>query len=139
MHRIAVCALLLVLAGCAATAGPPLPQTIEDPPPAEWRAKLAAHVKATFKDPASIRDAAIAAAPVPEIVPAQLQHTLRPRWVVCFAANAKNGFGGYNGLTVYQATFRDGQVLAVHPARDMGPACNGVALQPFPEINGAGV
>ena len=139
MHRISICALALALAGCAAAAGPPLPQTIEDLPPTEWRAKLAAHVKASFKDPSSIRDAAIAAAPVPEMVPAQVQHFMRPRWVVCFAANARNGFGGYNGLTVYQATFRGDQVLSVHPARDMGATCNGVQLHPFPEINGAGV
>ena len=137
MQRISACVLSLAIAGCAADAGPPLPQSLAEPPPVEWRAKLAAHVKATFKDVASIRDAAIAREPVAEIVPAQVQNVMRPRWVVCFAANARNGFGGYSGPTVYQATFRDGHVLAVHRAADQGTTCNSVPLQPFPEINGA--
>lgn len=108
-----------------------------DPHPADWRAKVAASIKASWKDPASIRDAQVAA-PVPESAPADIARIVGQRWVVCVSLNAKNSFGGYAGRTMYHIPIKDGQILPAHPASEMGPTCGGAKLAPFPEVNGRG-
>lgn len=143
MHKTFLGLIAIALAGCASpgggltTASAPAPKTIQEPYPTEWRHKVAAFVKANWKDPASIRDAELAA-PVVEIIPANLNIAFAPRWVVCVSLNAKNSFGGYTGKTMHQVLMRDNRVLAVQPASQMGPTCDNAKLEPFSEINGSG-
>jgi hypothetical protein len=79
---IGVC---LILAGCAT------PADGTGPYPANYRQIVSEHVRATFFDPYSIRDAQIAA-PKADGAP-----VLTPGWVVCMRANAKNRLGAYIG------------------------------------------
>ena len=80
---------------------------------------MAAYIKANWKDPASIREAEIAA-PVEEIVPAEYRSQFAPRWVVCLRLNAKNSYGGYTGRTMYHVLMRGNEVLSAQPADKMG-------------------
>lgn len=120
-HWIAVAAALGVT-GCA---GAPWPQAQAVPPPANYRAAVAAHVKATFVDPYSIRDASISA-------PIAGTSLMGPVWTVCMRANAKNRLGAYAGLKETSFTFRDGQIMADDQYAAI--TCAAAAYEPFAEV-----
>lgn len=131
MKRIIACTLLL--AGCASA--PPLTtQTtaaaVPPPPPANYRAMIKERVVATFKDPYSIRDAAISA---PKFEPPN-EIWKSGSWIVCFKATAKNSFGGYTGAEYRAATFEDGKLVAFIDYPVWLADCAQMPMEPFPEI-----
>lgn len=93
-----------------------------------YRAKAAAVIRSTIRDPASIRDAYISA-----LLPAG---SGRPDIeMACVRLNARNGFGGMTGPTNLFVNFHEGQ--AVGAAEDDGGACDKFAVnQPFNEVMG---
>src|SRR5262249_53195010 len=147
------CAIASAAMGCAApgsiptaavaappaqlAAAPVKKDPVQSPYPKGWRAAVAAYVKTYWRDPPSIRNAAVAA-PVVEIFDEDLPKPDVGRWVVCLRMNSKNAFGGYTGLTLYQVIMVGDQVFKVWADSDWGKSCDGVKLAPFPEINGSG-
>ncbi len=126
---------LVVLAGCNTTVQPPAQAS---PPPANYRATVAAEVANAFFDPYSIRDAEISQ-PVyktgifdgTNLVPYQ-------GWAVCVRANAKNRFGAYSGRNFSLFLFNGEAVrMTLAGSEVQGQIdnhCANVQMQPFPEI-----
>jgi hypothetical protein len=83
MSKLIALALCGALAGCAST------QSASDFP-TDYRETIAQNKSTLFKDPGSVQDAMIG---VPK--------SSMLGWQVCLKANAKNGFGGYTGRTMY--------------------------------------
>jgi hypothetical protein len=110
-----------VLSGCAAqqqSAG------IAEPDyPIDYQQQIIRNKANLFKDPDSIRDAAIAS-PTPSMM----------GWQVCMQANAKNSFGGYTGRqTFIVQIYRNGAPPILLPTT-IYDSCSGFV--PFPEIEG---
>src|SRR4029079_12361303 len=99
--------LQMVLAGCAMQVEPP-----QEPPPANYRQIIAAHVRQTFLDPYSIRDANIAP-PKPgwAFVGGSLGQ-YKTGWAICLRVNAKNRMGAYTGAKESIYVIQDGRVVA---------------------------
>ena len=137
MKRLIALSATLLLGACA-SAGQietsAAPKKLE-PYAADWRQKVAAFVRASSREPASIRDAQISE-PLPEIQGPEIAKVMGPRWVVCVSLNSRNGLGGYTGRTMYHVAMRDGEVSSLFRASEMGPTCAGAKLVPFPEVNG---
>jgi hypothetical protein len=134
--------LLIVLGGCAANLPPPSPGVIQEPtevsaPPETGpppltaqaaRTALLAEKRRLWKDPDSIRDAAISP---PHYCPTQPSSVC-----VCVEANSRNGAGGFTGIItsifIFEGTkIVDGVEGVYAPARaKCGP------FQPFPALNG---
>lgn len=134
MRALAIVASSLI-AGCATSQGPVTGST--DPAPAEFRTKVQDRVKATWKDPYSIRDASIAP-PKRDDFPLPLPSGLWASgvWVSCIKANSKNSFGAYIGQKVHAAVFIDGQVAHILEAPRWDSFCADAVYAPFPEIEG---
>lgn len=131
---LAACAV--ALAGCqtdgggtATAAGSPA-----GPPPANYRQLAAAHVKSSFKDPYTIRDAEIAP-PKLAMGPSLNSDGFTTPWVVCMRANAKNSMGAYTGRKFTAIAISGDKVVNAWEAPEAtGFLCADLAYQPFPEI-----
>mgnify|MGYP000863016744 CR=1 FL=1 len=109
------------LAGCAGTNA-----SVSEPPP-DIRPAIVAHKSSLWKDPDSVRDAAIG--PVTRGIFG---------WKACLRANAKNSFGGFTGLkSVIVQTYDNGSPPVILDAT-IYDACGSVPYTPFPEVNGKG-
>jgi hypothetical protein len=95
------------------------------PPSADYRAEIAAHLRATLKDPSSIRDAMIGE-------PQQTWMGVAYRYTVCVRMNAKNSYGGYAGPQDHLVVFLDGRPFSVQEA--LSVQCGRAAYAPYPEL-----
>lgn len=137
-HWFLLGACAIALAGCQTDGGTTasVASTTADagPPPANYRKIAADYVKATFKDPYSIRDAEIAA-PKPGSGPSLNADGFKTPWVVCMRANAKNSMGAYTGRKISALAVSDNRVTnAWDETQYSRTVCEGVAYEPFPEI-----
>jgi hypothetical protein len=99
---VALLALLsaLALPGCSVNSA-----ESAGPRPSNWRELVREHVRATWYDPHSLRDAMIA-------LPVEGTFNFQTGWVICFRANGKNRFGAYTGLRTMGYLVRGGAVVA---------------------------
>lgn len=108
------------LAGCASNV-----RDSSETYPGDYKADALAARPTLFKDPSSVRDAAIGT-PTPNWL----------GWKACFRANAKNSFGGYVGLQMFTLQFyRNGSPPILLPVT-IYDGCQPNLLDPFPEMNG---
>jgi hypothetical protein len=96
------------------------------PAPPDAKAILLAHKAELWKDPDSIKDAAIAAP----------KRHMNFMWHVCVKANAKNAFGGYTGLKTSVIHIYDSGKAPEARSTVAGDVCDSIAYQPFPELEG---
>jgi hypothetical protein len=113
-------------------------ETPPSPPPANYRQILAEHVRKSFFDPHSVRDAGIAL-PRPGwgFVGSGLSQSYKTGWAVCVRANAKNRMGAYTGIKENIYIVENGGVVASGQDLDTAEAragCEGARYEPFPEI-----
>ncbi len=134
-HRASVAVLgaiiaAMVLSGCQTTATDPAAAAESDPQklPSDYRQQVIEAIKATFKDPYSLRDVTISGP-----VPWRTSLSNLPTVAVCMMANGKNTYGGYTGRQPTAFMFRNGRVITTDSpyAPDV---CQGVTYGPFPEI-----
>lgn len=93
----------VAVAGCQT-----IPREPGPPPPANYRALIAADMRAKFYDPWSVRDVSITE---PYVDPRF------PGWLVCIRANSKNQLGGYTGQQPVAYLLRDGKVIENNVSR----------------------
>jgi hypothetical protein len=120
------------LAGCVSTSE----ITLSEPAPTNYREIIAAHVRATYFDPYSVRDASIAR---PRGARVHVVGTFKHEegWGVCVRANSKDRMGAYTGLKQTIYIINSGTVLAVQDDQehfDVRTGCQGAVYEPFPEI-----
>lgn len=120
--------LSLFLAGCNATAGTPPPNAEPAPSPEMIKQAVRAHVRSSFFDPYSVRDAQLSAA----TWQGALQLGSGEGWTVCLRANAKNRMGGYTGLRDTAMTIRGGKVVS--SLDDAQYFCRDATYSPFPDL-----
>jgi len=132
IRRAAIAAAsCLNLAGCVTDS-----QFVATPSPIsfdETRQAVLTRRSDIWKDPASIREAKIGQ---PYACSGGVYYTGEnaPTSCVCLEANAKNSFGGYNGVQKTEVLLRGTRVVeALTPPRN-GANCAG--LTPLPELNG---
>ncbi len=123
-----VLALGLCMSGCAS--GPSSPDGSAAATtarlPDNYRQMVAAHVRETFFDPYSIRDASISS-PVAGVNIYGQTNT------VCVRANAKNRMGAYAGIRSTAVVFNADKITTSNQEyADM--ICGGGSYMPFPEI-----
>lgn len=118
MRQILILAAFLVLSACAT------PEATPGPAP-DLKPALLAHRAELFKDPDSIRDAAIG----------HESRFLNMAWQVCIRLNAKNSFGGYTGLQEHVITIYDNGAPPIIQEPTIVSGC-GAGYEPFPEMNG---
>lgn len=127
-----VVAAALALTGCQTDGGQGTAQG--EPPPANYRQIAIEGVKSSFFDPYSIRDAEIAP-PKRAAGPSLNEDGFTTPWVVCVRANAKNRMGGYIGKRASAFAINGGKVVNVWTdPKATGFLCDGLAYEPFPEI-----
>src|SRR5262249_55271923 len=105
---VAVLTAAITTAGCQ-TASDQQPST-GGPPPANYRAVAADHLRKSLFDPYSVRDAQIAA-PKQAAGPSLNSDGFYTPWVICVRANAKNRFGAYTGPQHTALAVKGGQVV----------------------------
>lgn len=94
------------------------------PPSPAVKASVVKHVRETFFDPYSIRDAQIS--DVVTLLDTGLD-------AVCIKANGKNRFGAYVGLTATSVRLKDGVAVS---SWQNAPSCSDPRMhyRPFPEL-----
>ncbi len=118
-----IAAIAIVLSTQIAAAQTPVPLSI-----AEARAAILAAKSRLWRDPDSVRDAAISAPKACPVKPELL--------CVCVEANARNAYGGYSGISTSLIYFRGKTVAdSVEGLYPDGRARCG-KFEPFPELNG---
>lgn len=119
MLRFAFVAVLAAtLAGCQTTGAS---GTADASYSADYRDLVVRNKASFFKDPASIKDAMVAA-PTPNMF----------GWQVCLQANAKNSFGGYTGRQTHIVQIYRNGAPPIMQEPTIYDSCNG--YMPFPEI-----
>jgi hypothetical protein len=119
MRKIIGLSLAGVLAGCAGMQG------ADTSFPTDYREIIARNQTTLFKDPGSVQDAQIG---VPK--------SSMWGWQVCLKANAKNGFGGYTGQTMYTVQlYKNGNPPILLPST-IYDGCGSDYFVPFHEIEG---
>jgi hypothetical protein len=118
----------LVLAGCASGN-----LAVVDPPPSNYRQLAQQHVRDTYFDPYSIRDAEIGK-PRSSGGPILVSTGLAEVWVVCIRANAKNRMGAYTGRTATALMIQGNRVVGSQDNGAWSSWCSGSEYEPFPEI-----
>lgn len=133
--RIFVVFAALFLVGCqTATQNTTTAQGPSSSPPANYRQLAIDHVKKTFFDPYSIRDAEISA-PKLAAGPSLNSNGFNTPWVVCIRANAKNRMGAYTGRKVTAIALSDsGVVNSWDEMQYSQTVCGDVSYERFPEI-----
>ncbi len=114
----------LMLGGCAGFG----PVSDAGPYPTDYKALAARYVNATFKDPDSIKNAAIAK-------PMPYKNALGVGYVLCISANSKNSFGGYTGNRLTTAWLDSNRRIRDFNAPSL---CDTAVFEPWPEMNGKG-
>ena len=117
----------LVLAGCAAQPQMQDGMVVANLPP-NYRDVIAEHVKKTYFDPYSIRDASISN-------PVDTTSIFGPVTNVCVKANAKNRMGGYIGIRATGYVFQSGKILNVLENEMIAGQCESRSYDPFYEID----
>lgn len=130
MRQWLVLAACAVLCGGCQTDAAGTGSAAVAPPPANYRAMVADHIRKTFKDPYSIRDASISR-PIPGT------SLIGRVYTVCVWSNSKNSFGAYTGVKPVTILIRDGTITG-SDEQYAGLTCNGEASEPFPEIEAGG-
>jgi hypothetical protein len=103
--RLTIVAAALALAGCTTVEQIDKQIATQQPPSAELRQKIIAAARVSLRDPYSVRDASISS-----FVPAPN----RPKnGFVCVRYNAKNGFGGYTGLSAVGTNVINGELRGI--------------------------
>lgn len=102
--RLMIAAVAL-LSGTSANADPIDPAAYPELAPDVLLPPIIAELKRTLKDPYSIRDLVLCR---PEKV--KIKDGRPVRWSVLFSLSAKNSYGGYAGVKMYSAVFRDGRI-----------------------------
>lgn len=74
------------------------------PYPRDFKQIISKHIRETFYDPYSIRDAEIT-------FPREGHLFFKQGWIVCTKLNAKNRYGGYVGLTTTAYLIHNNQVF----------------------------
>lgn len=130
-----LCIAALFLAGCQTAAqGPSATQKASSAPPQNYRQLAVDHVKKSFFDPYSIRDAEISG-PKLAAGPSLNSDGFNTPWIVCIRANAKNQMGAYTGRKVTALAISDaGVVNTWDEAKFSQTVCSDVAYERFPEI-----
>lgn len=92
---------------------PPMPAGYDDagPAPENPLPKILAKLRTTLNDPYSIRDFTMCAPA--RIEPYYGLDWVRARWNVKITLNAKNSYGGYTGSTMFDVSFKDGDVVEI--------------------------
>lgn len=96
------------------------------PPPENYRAMVAQHLRTSLFDPYSVRDAAISSPRVHNSISGA-------KWNVCFRGNAKNRLGGYTGMRQTLFVIENGRIIASDDTYG-ATTCAGASYQPFPEL-----
>ncbi len=134
MRTFGMAALGAALAGCAGGADYGNPAK---PQPAvsfeEVQSLILAERGRLWKDAGSIRDASIGR---PYVCAGGVAHMAdMPNACICVEVNARNGFGGYTGLSKTEVMLNGPRVVDALPAtRQMTYPCG--PMTPFPELNG---
>ncbi|MCA0033544.1 hypothetical protein [Mesorhizobium sp. B263B2A] len=103
MKRLTIVAAALALAGCTTSAEQIDKQIAgQQPPSAALRQKIVEAARTELKDPYSVRDATISS-----YIPAPGKPNTG---FVCVRYNAKNGFGGYTGLSTVGTNVINGEL-----------------------------
>lgn len=119
---------LIALSGCTSEQTPLVaPKTAQ---PQNYKARIINHIKESFFDPYSIRDASISTPfAVNRIGHGEI-------WFVCVRANAKNRMGAYTGLKPTAYWFKNGNIQLASPTASEYDEfnCAHAKYFPFPEI-----
>lgn len=99
-------AVAVILLGCAAT-----PNENIGPRPTAYREIVRDHIRTSFADPYSIRDAQITEPNKVGQLTKKGTLTYETGWAVCVRANAKNRMGAYTGARSTVFLIRDGRVV----------------------------
>lgn len=120
MRILGMVALCAALGGCAGQ------QTTADASwPTDYREIILRNKSTLFKDPESVRDAAISG-------PSKAMFG----WRVCLKANARNGFGGYTGQTMYTILLYSNGNPPLLQAVTIYDGCGSEYFEPFHELEG---
>jgi hypothetical protein len=121
--------LTLLISGCATT------QTIEStgPRPTNYKQAVKDHVKESFFDPYSIRDAEISQPLMASAVFDGVTPIPHSGWIVCFKANAKNRMGGYTGRQLTGLLFDGESIKTVigEPTHAVAHHCENAVYETF--------
>lgn len=125
----------MVLAACSAEK---LSLEELEPLPVNYREIVATHVRNSFIDPYSIRDASLTS-PVPgELYVERVVGAYEKGWLVCLKANAKNRSGGYSGQMQTVMILRGGTVVNSLSGPNIqlvaDRKCDKSLYQPYPDI-----
>ena len=116
INRFGIMAAAAVVAAALAGCAPGTVTTDIGPAPKEWRKKVADHVRQSFFDPYSIRDAEVSD-PIPTgMVFDGVTPIPHSGWMVCLKANGKNRFGAYAGLQLTGILFENGVITTTTPS-----------------------
>jgi hypothetical protein len=108
-----------------------------EPPPANYRQIVAEHIRKTFFDPYSVRDAGIAPPRPGWGFTGETLGQYKTGWAVCVRSNAKNRMGAYAGSKETIYILQEGRVVGSGQDLDTSEArrgCEGAQYEPFPEI-----
>lgn len=121
-QRIALCAALIGLAGCASV---PTGQVLQEAGPRPTRAQaeavIRAHLGRALRDPESLRDFALLSGP-DLVTGTNAGMNYEKAWLFCVEYNAKNAYGGYTGIATesYPLRFSGSDLLIVSPINWVG-------------------
>jgi len=130
---------LTLAAGCTAIPDQDAVPTSE--PPASYRETVATHVRESFFDPYSIRDAEISEPVFRTAIFDGVTPIPRRAWIVCVRANAKNRMGAYSGRQFTAFVFDREAIALSLSGKEPSQAsqhCSTATLQPFQEIESKG-
>lgn len=140
MAAVAVLLQLVALSACGTPTEPTQAELGEvwersNVAPLDYKADILAYMRTYLNDPRNIRNAAVSA-PARKIVPGDPAE----RFISCLRYNARKSDGTYagpkTGLVIYGSGKLDRFIdeTKVTEARIIKPMCDGVVLQPFPEL-----
>lgn len=134
--RVAGVPLMALLGACAGQDSPSATGSTPAALASNYRQIVAGHVRETFFDPYSIRDAEIGAPKMAAGPSLNRDGGFYTPWVVCVRANAKNRMGAYTGKHVTAIGMSGTEVVnSWDEAHYSRMVCEGVAYAPFPEID----
>lgn len=124
MRQLAALAVF-ALSGCADFTSPDASEVGQYP--TNYRAIVAAAVRAEFFDPSSLQDVFVSTP-----FPARWEFT--KGWGVCLRANGKNRMGGYSGQHEYGYLIQDGRIVVEGDYK----GCDTAQYVEWPELENMG-
>jgi len=123
MKKLIMLTAISLLVGCQS-----IPTTEEKlgPYPDDYKNIVKNHIKSTFYDPYSLRDAELTP-------PVNARVGWDTGWAVCLRTNGKNRMGGYTGMQTSVILIRDYKVISTY--RNFKPCYNVYNYEPY-SING---